>query len=291
MVLFLYLGRRPRVLTVRILYTLLASIEHVVLVLNRIAAVRSPILLIVQLLSRLLQVFAALGTSFLPSPIVLLTLHLHLLKKLLPKLIILVLRVHLHLCAHRFHILHKRRLPHHRIIGRITSTCRLPRLHYLSAFPGAAARCAVVLVRVTSEIVQITVWTRARIVASPISRSLLLLVIHNLIDHLPHLLKLEVLLLQNVLELLAVLPQFRTVVVDVLDLHLQLVLQLFPYLALLELVAIRRAHFRLTLDIRHLLGHLLDSLTHLVETFIFLLDVLLQSRDLLLSILVPVGLP
>lgn len=164
-------------------------------------------------------------------------------------------------------------------------------MHYLSAFPGAAARCAVVLVRVTSEIVQITVWTRARIVASPISRSLLLLVIHNLIDHLPHLLKLEVLLLQNVLELLAVLPQFRTVVVDVLDLHLQLVLQLFPYLALLELVAVRRAHFRLTLDIRHLLGHLLDSLTHLVETFIFLLDVLLQSRDLLLSILVPVGLP
>ena len=77
MILFLDLGGRAWVLAVRVLDTLLAAVEHVVLVLVSICV--GATVLVVELLGRLLKIFSTLGSSFLArSTIVLLVLDLNL---------------------------------------------------------------------------------------------------------------------------------------------------------------------------------------------------------------------
>lgn len=104
-VLLLYLGRRPRIFAIRILYALLASIEHIVLVRLRLP---SPDLRVPLLRRLLLTLPCARWPLFLALPVPMRILHLlYLCHKLLPKLIILILIEHLDLGSQRFKVLHE----------------------------------------------------------------------------------------------------------------------------------------------------------------------------------------
>ena len=105
MVLLLYLSRRPRIFTIRILYALLTSIEHVVLVCLRLS---SPDLRVPLLRRLLLTLPRARWPLLLTLPIPMRILHLlDLRHKLLPKLIILILVEYLDLGSQRFKVLHE----------------------------------------------------------------------------------------------------------------------------------------------------------------------------------------
>ena len=148
---------------------------------------------------------------------------LYLRHELLAELVILILIKNLNLSAQRFEILHERGLPHDGIVLILLLPCGCgPRLPNLSTTRGIIATTAITIIivfRITHKVVKIVVcvWP-SLVVVSSVPRSRLRL--HNLINHLLELFKFEVLLSDNLLILILLLPKLITVSINALYLRI-----------------------------------------------------------------------
>lgn len=283
MIVLLYLRRWSRVLAIRVLHTLLTPVEHIVLIGFRLSSAH----LRVPRLRRLLLILPrALRPIFLSLPISLLILDmLYLCHELLPQLIVLVLVEDLDLGAQRLKILHERWLSYDGIVLLLPYD-RGPRLLNLST-RGVIASTAITIIivlRVTPKVVEIAILTGpSQVVASSIPRSGLLL--HDLINHLLELFKFEILLPNNFLVLLLLLPELVAAFIDALNLCIELIFQLLHHSSFIKLAQVGLSRvLRLSLHLRHFLHYFFYPFVHLSKAFIFVLQILLQFLYLLLRI-------